>query len=373
MDTVALIACRDYRQDEVDRALTQALEKLGGLGNWIKPGMRVVIKANLLLPKHPQAAATTHPAVIHALVRAVQAAGAQPLIADCPGGPDNRAYLKHVYEACGMADVARQTGAELMLDTHAVERPLPAGSAMKTLLQAAYISQADAVITVGKLKTHGLAAMTGCVKNLYGTVPGVTKADYHYRLGEIKDFAGLLLDIERDVRPVLSVLDAVIGMEGAGPSNGTPRPIGALVVGQNAHAVDDVGARLIGYRRADVPTLALAQQRGLIGEYTVVGQRVEDLAVPDFKRVTPAGDARLLKKLPRPVHAAVRKLICPHPVFHYDACVGCGACIKNCPPKALEARADKKPRLRAADCIACFCCQELCPRGAITIKRGPIR
>ena len=83
-------------------------------------------------------------------------------------------------------------------------------------------NSADAVISCSKLKTHGMTLMTGCVKNLFGCVPGTTKVEYHARFNQLNRFSNMLVDIERCVRPVISVLDAVDGMEGEGPSGGTP-------------------------------------------------------------------------------------------------------------------------------------------------------
>ena len=88
---------------------------------------KVVIKPNLVMKKAPDAAATTHPAVLSALLTVLKEKGVSPLIAESPGGLYNRQRLEGVYRMCGIAEVADRHGAELNYDTEAVFVPFPNG------------------------------------------------------------------------------------------------------------------------------------------------------------------------------------------------------------------------------------------------------
>ncbi len=364
---VALKACAGYDEAAVQAAIDEIFALCGGIEAFVKPGDRVLIKLNLLMKRTPDQATTTHPAVAKAIVRAVQQAGATAILADSPGGPYTRGHLRGIYDACGMTAVAEETGCILNDDFSVTTRYLEAGKAARKLDLIGVLDHVDAVITVGKLKTHGLTTMTGCVKNLYGTIPGTTKVEYHARYQDVSLFSNMLLDICAAVKPCFAILDAVVGMEGEGPSGGRPRAIGALIGGPNPHAVDAVGARLIGLEPRQVTTLEAAQRRALLPAYMLEGDPIEPLIVRDFE--IPMGLrrgswVRLMNKLPQ----ALR----PRPVFTHRKCDGCGTCARACPAKAIAMDSARRPHVDVKACIRCYCCQELCPKNDVEVRRNPI-
>lgn len=362
---VALKHCAGYDPDAVQKAVDDLFALCGGIDSIIKPGQRVLVKVNLLMKRKPEQATTTHPAVACAIVRAVQRAGATPILADSPGGPYTRGMLSGVYDACGMKNVAQETGCILNDDFSTTTRYDENGHVAKKLDLLGLLDQVDAVISVGKLKTHGLSTMTGCVKNLFGLVPGTIKVEYHARYQDVGLFSHMLLDIYEHVKPCFSILDGIVGMEGEGPSGGRPRAIGALIGGRNAHAVDAVGARLIGLRPEQVTTLEAAIERNLLPEYQIEGDAIEPLIITDFDipmRVRRASWVRLVNKLPQ----AFR----PRPVFTHRLCDGCGVCMRSCPAKAISMNENRRPRVDVKTCIRCYCCQELCPKNDIEVKRS---
>ena len=364
---VALVKCDDYTPARVDKALERALGLVGGMADLIKPGMRVLVKCNMVMRKSPDAAATTHPEVARAVCAAVRALGATPIIGDSPGGPLSATLLKSYYSGTGLAEAAQRSGAELSLDTAQGFRACPEGVELKRMDITNMANSADAVISCSKLKTHGMTLMTGCVKNLFGCVPGTTKVEYHARFNQLNRFSNMLVDIERCVRPVISVLDAVDGMEGEGPSGGTPRHIGALLVSRDAHALDSVGARLIGLEPKDVCTLARAMERGLLdlNKVEVVGDSVGDIAVRDYVYPHAARDIKLYSTTPI-IGRFINAVTMPHPAYDKSKCVKCGICARSCPAKAIELAPYPKADLNK--CIRCFCCQEMCPKKAIKVK-----
>jgi uncharacterized protein (DUF362 family)/Pyruvate/2-oxoacid:ferredoxin oxidoreductase delta subunit len=372
-DTVALAACKSYEQTTVDEAVKRAFDLLGGLSRAIKPGMRVVIKPNLLRKTKPEACVVTHPSVICAVARQVAAIGAFPVIGDSPGGPFTEFFLKSIYRESGMEQASKDSGAELNFDTSAGEARIPDGVGVKSMQICNFILKADAVINVAKLKTHGLTTYTGAVKNLFGAVPGTTKLDCHFVAPELERFSDILVDVCETVKPVLSLIDAVMGMEGEGPGSGTPRFVGCLVASTSPHAADMAGIALMNRPPMSVCTLKRANERGLVAEELAkidcVGDRIEDFIVTDYD--VPAARLKRLKprRVPDLIMKRVERLLKPKPVFLRVACIGCAECFRSCPPKAIEMK-DNFPVVNLDKCIRCFCCQEMCPAHAVKIKRS---
>ena len=275
--------------------------------------------------------------------------------------------LAGVYETCGIKAVAEETGCTLNDDFSTTTRFFEEGQAARHLDLLGVLDHVDAVITVGKLKTHGLTTMTGCVKNLYGLVPGTMKVEYHARYQDVTLFSNMLLDICACVKPCFAILDAVEGMEGEGPSGGRPRAIGALIGSRNPHAADAVGARLIGLKPEQVTTLEAAMKRSLLPDYEIAGDEIGPMVLADFDipmKHKRASWVRLVNRLPQ----ALR----PRPVFTHQRCDGCGTCVRACPARAIAMDDKHRPQVDVNRCIRCYCCQELCPKTDVEVRRSPI-
>ncbi len=372
-DKAALIRCESYDHQEVDRAVAQAFALVGGLGQWIKPGMTVAIKANLLMKKKPEAFTTTHPAVIEAVAKQVRALGATAVIGDSPGGPFTPALVHGVYRTCGMEQAAENAGAVLNEDFEQVTVYEEKSVVLRQMQICRYLTQADAVIDCAKLKTHGLTQYTGAVKNLYGCVPGTVKVEYHFRMPALKDFSQMLVDLCEHIRPVVSLIDAVEAMEGDGPSGGTMRKMNCLIASSSAYAADVVGTRLMGLKPESICTVQRAIERRLVDpeQVLVLGERIEDYIANDYQVPVIQGEKTLPRMAPTCVMELLEKWMKPKPVFLHKKCVGCGDCFRSCPPKAISMK-EGKPQADLDVCIRCFCCQELCPVQAIRIKRNKL-
>ena len=109
MPKVSLVRCEDYAPAHAEAALEEALAPFDGL-SFVKPGMRIAIKTNLIIAKTPSAAATTHPEMLAALCRLIRARGATPIVGDSPGGPFTPAYLKTTYSVAGLSAVEKSGG-----------------------------------------------------------------------------------------------------------------------------------------------------------------------------------------------------------------------------------------------------------------------
>jgi len=369
---VALIKCADYDLVQIQSSVREAVDRMGGIAKFVKPGQRVLLKINLLMKKRPEEAVTTHPAVVEAAVRLVQEAGGIPVLGDSPGGPYNVRVLKTIYSVAGIIEVAEKTGAELNWDVGEVTVPSPDGKVTKSFTITSCCANADVVISLPKLKTHGMATMTGAVKILFGVIPGMKKAEYHLKMPKMEDFADMLVDIVQLVKPGLSIMDAVVGMEGDGPSGGTPRQIGAVLASADSYALDVVGAHLIGLKPEAVPTIMAARRRGFasrLEEVEVPLEVLAELIIKDYKVPKGFPSNFLDGKVPGFMRDYLVNRLRPKPEFLHSKCVGCADCVRNCPPQALALNEAKRPVVDLDSCIRCFCCQELCPHQAVEIRR----
>jgi uncharacterized Fe-S center protein len=228
----------------------------------------------------------------------------------------------------------------------------------------------DKIITLSKLKTHGMAMYTGAVKIMFGAIPGVLKAEYHYKMPDLKDFTNMLVDICTLTKPVLSIIDGVVGMEGEGPTGGSPVPSGVIMASENPYELDVAGAYVMGIKPIDVPTIKRCSERGLITgdikDVEIVGDDIKGFIkhyeVPDIRTINFSG------KVPKFVEKFLNKNVLPRPVFSPEICIGCSSCKNSCPPGAIV-MVGGKPKVDLHKCIRCFCCQELCPHKAVEIKR----
>lgn len=373
---VALSACASYDEQTVETALRDALDHVDGL-SFVHPGMRVAVKVNLVTAMKPESAATVHPSVVCALVKILLERGAEVVIGDSPGGIYSAGYLRVVYDVCGMRR-AEACGAKLNDDFSVAEIDYPEAAVAKHFSGTAYLGKADAIIDLCKLKTHGMMGLTCAVKNFFGSIPGTMKPEYHYKYPRAEDFANVLVDLFEYYQPRLCICDAVVGMEGNGPTQGTPREIGCLIASKNGHYLDAVAAGLIGLKAQDVPTLKAAAERGLLpadlSALSVFGDSAR-FRIPDFKTVPAQSDVffHVLGDgiFGKAADLVASRVVTPYPKLVPSACVGCGKCSQICPAKAITMKKGK-PRIDRHTCIHCFCCQEFCPKGALKVARTPI-
>lgn len=367
----AITACPDYEPQTVRAALRDVLAPLGGL-DWVTPGMRIAVKANLVTFMKPESAATTHPELLTALCELLAEKGAVVTVGDSPGGPWNAAAVNVVYNATGVRAV-EGAGASLNRNFSQCEVDFPEGKVCKSFPFTSWLSEADAVVDFCKLKTHGLAAMSCAVKNLFGVIPGTRKPEFHYLYPQIDQFADMLVDLNEYVRPRLTVVDAVECMEGNGPTQGTPRHMGALIASPSTYKADLLCASLIGLDRETCPTVAAAAARGLCPA-DVSGLRVSGdptpYRQPDFEKVPLRGGVEFFGQS-KLVLAFLNRCFGAYPKVDGAKCVGCGKCADTCPMHTIRIRGGRA-HISRGSCIRCFCCQEFCPKGAISVGRTPL-
>lgn len=369
--SVALVKCSTYDQAQVDSSVARALDLLGGIARFVKPKDRVLLKINLLVGAAPEKAVTTHPAVVRALIRQVRAVGAVPAVGDCSGGegPPSETRFRNACKASGFAQVCDEEGVELAhLSAESLEVENPQGKAFRHFTLARAVVEADVVISLPKLKTHGLCLFTGGVKNNFGCLPGMTKMQMHARARGVEDFSQLVVDLMLAVRPALTVMDAVVGMDGDGPRNGDPKEIGALLASVDPVALDAVACEMVGIEPMMVPTTRLANEQGAgagdLDCIEVLGDSIASRAVDDFR--LPSGPEGFFHA--KGVWRFLQARLVAKPTVAAERCRACWTCIEHCPVEALF-KNGQVPVFDYEKCIRCYCCQELCPHDAIKLKQ----
>ena len=370
-------SCPDYEQAEA--CIRALVEQMGGMGRFVRPGERIVLKANLLRAAPPESAICTHPAVVEAVSKLVKEAGGTPVICDSPGGALHKeAVLRSLYEKTGMAAAAAAAGAELAMDSSTRTVSLPEGKVLRQAEIITPVAEADGVIDLCKMKTHVLMSMTGAVKNLFGVIPGLSKVGYHATHPDHATFADVLLDLTGYVKPRLSLMDGILAMEGDGPgSSGTPRQAGLLLASANPLALDTAAGAIMNLPRQDNPVLLAAERRGLtpcrMEDVELIGGTVEELRMADYKfpASTKSNLMDFLGPLARPAERLCKKALSQTPRIDGAKCVGCGICAKSCPGQAIAMTAPgKKARISQKACIHCYCCHELCPQKAVELHQS---
>jgi len=373
---VYIVKCESY--EKADEKINELINLMGGIGQFAKKGEKITLKANLLSAVPPEKAVSTHPSIVAALGKLAKKEGSIPLIADSPGSGYlyNESTLKKLYKTCGMYDAAEQVGIDVNMDTSYERVSFPQGKLMKQIDVIKPITQADAVFNICKMKTHLYMHVTGAVKNHFGIIPGLSKVGFHAKLFDKERFADMLLDLSLYVAPRLTIMDAVLAMEGEGPgASGTPRHVGLLLASTSDLALDVVAGEIMGLPHEHNPVLMAAKRRDAspykIEDVNVIGEDLSGLKIPDYKfPSTVKGFSKTVEK-----NSAVRNLLksalTKYPVAAKERCIGCGMCATACPQKMITIIPYKKKKvavINLKDCIRCYCCHELCPHKAIDIK-----
>jgi len=359
---VVVKRCPSYEEGAVRSALEALLEPLGGMEAFVKPEQKVLLKPNMLSAKAPERAITTHPVVVEAVAREVRRCGGVPFVGDSPGGAIRG--IKRVWANTGMEEMAKRAGIELVNFEASGSKGIDFGK--YTFFVSKPVLEADVIISIPKLKTHSLTLLTCAIKNMFGVIPGFRKGELHKLHPKPGEFAEMLVHLYKLVTPSLNIVDAIVAMEGNGPSSGRPHGLGLLLAGEDGVAVDAVASRTIGFPDGFIDTTRIASSMDL-GE----GDPDELDIVGDGAGVRPDSfelpSNRVKKLVPRPLARMIAPLVSVRPVIDPDRCTGCGFCYESCPVKAIVPR-NGVYEVNDKRCIDCLCCHELCPESSIEIE-----
>ncbi|MBE5809706.1 MAG: DUF362 domain-containing protein [Clostridiales bacterium] len=377
---VALVPLATYDQPAVDAAVREGIALLGGIGQFVTPEEKIVLKPNLLARALPQKAITTHPAVFSAVCRLLREEGYSHLsYGDSPGSPtttpDKAADTAGINEAAARYQLEKADFASGSVVT------FPEGRVAKSFYLCHAVQEADALISICKMKTHALERITGAVKNQYGCITGVNKATGHAAYPNSDIFADMLADLNMCIKPRLHVMDGVVAMEGNGPSSGTPVNMNVLLFSADPVALDAVFAALIHLSPEAVPTCVSGVKVGLgvmddasievatPGGVITVNEAREKYGKADFDVFRGQ-----MKKNVLSAFMPMLPFLQHRPKVDLKKCIACGVCEESCPvpEKAVRSGHGRKAKYDYKKCIRCYCCQEMCPVKAIDVYRHPL-
>lgn len=364
---VSIVRCTTYNQEELFVQLKQSLELIGGLDKFIRPGSKVLLKPNLLMAIEPEAAVTTHPEFVRSVILFLKEINCKIYAGDGPSVfGENIENVQKVYELTGMKRIADEEKVELVIFN---KRFMHSYFPLTT-----WVKECDYVINLPKFKTHSFMLLTGGIKNLFGLVPDTFKLECHKNYFQQEKFSGVLLDIYQAVKPALTIVDGISGIEGNGPAtSGRKRDLGLILAGSDCVALDVIMAKIMHIQPDFIFTNREAARRKIgnadLNDIEIRGEKLSSCIIADFKLPDLSLKQVLVNKFPGFVANLLKKLITIQPLIDSDLCRLCEACVKNCPQKTMSVR---KGRLIIdyAQCISCFCCQEACPYGAIAMRRS---
>jgi uncharacterized protein (DUF362 family) len=335
--------------------LDSLLNPLGGIKKYISKDEFVLLKVNLLNATIPEKAVVTNPMIVKKVAEEVLKAGGIPYIGDSPSGQFTKGRLKRVYKKSGLQKISKELGIELNYDTKTTKIQIPSGKILKESQVCNFIKKADKIIALPKIKTHSYMTLTLSTKLMFGIIPGLTKAKYHSLFLRRTSFADMIIDINTIAPPNLIIMDGIIGMQGEGPSGGTPVDLGIILASENAIAMDISVCNALNIEPVGIPVLKQAKLRGLWPKEIHYPQLTpEDVRYNGFILPSTANYILTGEKTPK-----------KSPKVN-SRCTSCGLCQEICPKHAIT-NTTQGAQINYSKCIRCYCCHEVCPEKAIEL------
>jgi uncharacterized protein (DUF362 family)/ferredoxin len=369
--------------DSIDDAVSKAVGLIGGMPSDIGDGKTVLIKPNFIREEPSFMGTTTNIEVVGVVARLVAEAKAVPIIGEASG---NQYDTETIFENLGV----RETLGDLkVLDLdreEIVNVKIDGAKALKEVGVAKIVLEADYIISVPLLKTHMTTNITIGMKNMMGVLPQREKWKMH-----MSGLHQALVDLNRLVKPTLVVVDGVVGMEGLGPTIGTPVQMNLILASYDVVAVDTVGAALMGFKLDEVEHLMRAGRDGLgvndLDEIEIRGESIESVAKtfkkpfrnslgPKFLFAWGNFQYRfgtfMLKRFDydiRPFLKAVSDIYVAKPKLNKSLCDKCGDCIAVCRTGSISM--SSFPMIDYGKCSKCLRCVQSCPQNALSFSRKP--
>jgi len=354
-EKVCIVKCPNYKENNVCIAVKRIFDILD-----IKKDIgKVLIKPNMLSARKPVEGVTTHPIILKEIIKNLKSE--EILIGDSPANANKE--IEEYWEKCGFKNVSEETGAKLIKFSNSKFMKLENNIEIP-IWEGIYDYK---IINVPKFKTHTLTALTLCIKNLYGLIPGYTKSLLHSKFISPFEFSLFLVELYRKIAKYiyLNIVDGVISMEGNGPSSGVLRNTGILIAGKNGIAVDIACCKIAGINVKDVPYLEIYKEKYGLPEIELKGDKIEK--IKNFRYPSPKKSFKILSN---PLLQRILKILSSkfsiQPIINRKKCKRCFSCYYVCPVKAIS----NELKINKKKCINCFCCFEVCPYKSIELKKS---
>lgn len=366
---VSIVRAHEYDYVQLYEAIEKSIKLIGGLERIVKPGDRVFVKINHLSPPSPpEKGIITHPVFAEAVLELLKT-----VAVDITVGDDIESDSGDGFRLSGFRQMCERVGVRLvnLKEDGFVERRCN-GHFLDKVYLAVSALDADVIINLPKLKTHSLTVLTCGVKNMYGVIPAGLRTRFHGEYVRSEDFCQVVVDIFSAIKPQLTIVDAVVAMEGEGPAGGSLKQAGVILASEDAVALDAVATKIMGLNPADIYTTRYGDERGLgvgnLQDIEVVGEKIESAIIPDFKAPSSASST-LLRAVPGFLARELAGELSVRPRVIKRHCTGCSQCEKICPVGAISIN-NKIANIKRRVCIRCMCCHEVCRFNAIKPTRS---
>ncbi len=372
-DTIAVTRTFDGIEAAAHRVISQA----GGMASVIKGAKIAVLKPNFVAGRSAGTGATTSFALLKAVAEEVHACGAEPVLCETPGTEFDR---EATYTILGVEGFCAKNGIGISrVDPEGGDQDWielrPAGARRLRRFRIPRFMQEACFINLPVLKTHVVSTMTLAMKNPMGILPRPDRRAMH-TLG----IAQCIVDMNRSIKPDLTIVDGSVGQDGEGPLYGDKADLQVLVAGHDSLAVDLVCCLLVDVKPRDIPHLRLALEQLGQPSWTQVGEEVS--VIKQFRLPEQKSLYRFIFWLMYPLdypyswiaergrHFCTTLystgLVGTRPQIDEASCTRCGLCLEACPlPDVIDL---KTLQVNYKTCQRCLLCYEACPENAISVK-----
>ena len=365
--------------DGIEEAAHRVIKQIGGMAAVLQGAKVAILKPNFVAGRSAETGSTTSFALLKAVAEEVQACGAEPVLCEMPGTEFDR---EATYTILGVEQFCEANGIRILrIDPEGDELDWvelrPAGAKKLCRFSIPRILNEACLINLPVLKTHVVSTMTLSMKNPMGILPRPDRRSMH-TLG----IDQCIVDMNRGIRPDLTIVDGSVGQDGEGPLYGDRADLQVLIAGRDSLAVDLVCCQVVGIEPQDIPHLKLA---------------LEQLGKPSWRTCWTNPHVDVIKKFRLPVQKPLYRfifwmmypldypyswiaergkhfctllyssgLVGTRPQIKEESCTRCGFCVEACPlPDVIDL---KSLKVNYFTCQRCLLCYDACPENAIRVK-----
>jgi uncharacterized protein (DUF362 family)/Pyruvate/2-oxoacid:ferredoxin oxidoreductase delta subunit len=373
IDTIAVT--RTF--DGIEAAAHRVIEHIGGMDSVVNDAKLAVLKPNFVAGRSAETGSTTSFALLKAVAEEVRACGAEPVLCEIPGTEFER---EATYTILGVEHFCAVNGIRIVRvdpegDAQDWVELRPAGARRLRRFRIPRFLQDACFINLPVLKTHVVSSMTLGMKNPMGLLPRPDRRAMH-TLG----IAQCIVDMNRGIKPDLTIVDGSVGQDGEGPLYGEKADLQVLVAGRHSLIVDLICCQLVGVTPRAIPHLQLALEQLEHPSWMRVGEDVgviKQFRLPQQKTLY-RFIFWLMYPLDYPYSWIAERgrhfctmlystgLVGTRPQINAASCTRCGMCVATCPlPNVIDLHT---LRVNYQTCQRCLLCYEACPENAIRVK-----